>query len=626
MLIQVSANPVSNWRHATPLVLILLAIALPAATRLFLGPPGAMVHVRWQPGLDATPRGNLERQFRLTEGLQLDGRTWRYNLADVSSDNIRAIVDHPAVEDTQDIDRPNYVITESATRTARAQRLSANGNLVVGIIDAASIALAGTAVLLFVTSAVTLRTRQRLGAFFWPFSRVASMAAGAVSLLSRGIPEITATTAGAFRIVFGVAVVWFFYWRPESASRLELTFNPLIEGELHAIVLEWMRGHPYFVDALAPWLLITGIAFTVGALTRLTYPLFVAGVVAWLFVATTHDSTHPNSTLGLTLVALLPSRWGDALSVDSWYRRGKSDDGAAGKRYGYSVWVPGVVFGVAFAAAAWAKLSGSPGWGDWILSGSVKYHFITDAHNAPLDWGLQLAAHPRLAVLASFVAVAVEALVITAAFSRSEWYRVSMGVAAVALLGGFRLFMGIYWPAWWIPLVGFLPWGRLSRSLTPAAPSVRLTNSPTWAQYAMLLILIGQQVVVSEMRIERSPMFTHYPMYSATYASSAQFDAAISPRYRIVVSTDHGNVELPCDAPENLVEDFRVALQGSSEATDRVWSAVRRCSREIGAARHVTLEGDRRVFDWEHLTFTTIRAADVLGPLASTPRTDAKRD
>src|SRR5688500_16385212 len=166
MLIQVFANPVSDWRHATSLVLILLAIALPVATRLFLGPPGAIVHVRWQPGLDATPRGNLERQFRLTQGVQLDGRTWRYNLADVSSDNIRAIVDHPAVEDTQDIDRPNYAITESATRTARAQRFSANGDLVVGSIDAASIALAGTAVLLFVTSAVMLRTRQRLGAFF----------------------------------------------------------------------------------------------------------------------------------------------------------------------------------------------------------------------------------------------------------------------------------------------------------------------------------------------------------------------------------------------------------------------------------------------------------------------------
>jgi hypothetical protein len=466
----------------------------------------------------------------------------------------------------------------------------------------------------------------------------------AVRWLTRGIPETTADVAGAFRIVFGAAVVWFFLSHPEGASTLDAAFNPLIEGELHARVVEWLRAHPYVADALTPWLLITGVAFTVGAFTRLTYPLFVAGAVAWLFVATTHDSTHPHSTLGLALVALLPSRWGDALSVDAWRRRASGGRATTTSRmYGYSTWAPGLVFGIALAAAAWAKLSRTPGWTDWIVNGSVKYHFITDAHNAPVDWGLQLAGYPSLAVLASFAAVATETLVITAAFSRNEWYRLALGAAAMSLLAGFWLFMGVFWPGWWILLLGFLPWRRL-----PLVGSVRLppprerarygetrrslgeggqagpsgSTRVLWAQLAMVVLLIGQQIAFSAQRIERSPMFTYYPMYSSTFASSDEFDAAMVPYYRIVVSTADGNVELACDAPENLVEEFRIALQGSPDASARVWRAVNGCNRNLRAAQQVVLEGDRHVFDWQALKFRTTRAAVVLGPIsveATTP-------
>jgi hypothetical protein len=451
-----------------------------------------------------------------------------------------------------------------------------------------------------------------------------------VRYLTRGIPETTAHAAGAFRIVFGAAVVWFFLSHPEGASTLEAAFNPLIEGELHARVVEWMRAHPYVADALTPWLLFTGVAFTVGAFTRLTYPLFVAGAVAWLFVATTHDSTHPHSTLGLALIALLPSRWGDALSVDAWRKSARVGWAATPSRiYGYSTWAPGLVFGIAFAAAAWAKLSRTPGWTDWILNGSVKYHFITDAHNAPVDWGLQLAGYPSLAVLASFAAVATETLVITAAFSRNEWYRLAMGAAAMGLLAGFWLFMGVFWPGWWILLLGFLPWRRMLRSgvSRPLATATTCIDLPTWTQVTAIVALVGQQIAFSAQRIERSPMFTYYPMYSSTFASSVEFDAAMVPYYRIVVSTAEGNVELSCDAPENLVEEFRIALQGSPDASARVWRAVHGCNRNLRAAKQVVLEGDRHAFDWRELKFKTTRAAVVLGPLAAQPRsTEPARD
>ncbi len=96
-----------------------------------------------------------------------------------------------------------------------------------------------------------------------------------------------------------------------------------------------------------------------------------------------------------------------------------------------------------------------------------------------------------------------------------------------------------------------------------------------------------------------------------------QFDAAVRPYYRIVVRTAAERVELTCDAPDNLVRALRAALDGSSEAASRVWREVRGCGSGLEDATSVTFEGDRRIFDWERLTFTTERAAIVLGPLAA---------
>ena len=135
------------------------------------------------------------------------------------------------------------------------------------------------------------------------------------------------------------------------------------------------------------------------------------------------------------------------------------------------MWVSGLVFGVAFAAAAWAKAVGTGP--SWILNGSVKYHFITDSLNAPVDWGLRLAGHPQLAVLASLGTVVAEALVITAAFSRNGGYWLGLGAVALGMLAGFGLFMGVFWYRWWILLLGFLPWARFRTGLRRDAPEMR---------------------------------------------------------------------------------------------------------------------------------------------------------
>ena len=617
------------WWHKAALALLLFCLAAPFAARLLAGPPGGRVHVRWQASVDTATRQRLEAQYRLADREQLDDHTWRYDLIDPRTDTIRAIVNDPAVADTHDINRDGYALDAAAVRTSRRQRFAA-GDVMVTAADALAVIAAVLAVLLAgIGLAGRGQTAGSTSSFVVGRARslqhsAAGLAAPPARWLQRGIPDVDANTAGIFRVLFGLAVLMFFQAYPVDSTRLAPSFDSQIEGPLHAAVIEFLRARPAVVDRVGPWLIATGIAFTAGVLTRVSYALFVAGAIVWAFVAVSFDSTHPHSTLILTLVALLPSRWGDGFSIDRWMKR--SPGGAASRQYGYSVWAPGLIVGIAFAAAAWSKLTQPDGWTTWILNGTVKYHFITDSVNAPVDWGLQLAAHPNLAILASFGAVAIEALAITAAFTRSESYRLGIGLASLSLVAGFRIFMGVLWLGWWIPLLGFLPWqtisaltSRLNSQLpTPQLPIGLSARLVTAAQVAMIVFLLGQQVVVSALGIERAPMFTHYPMYSYTFNSPEEFNAWLPPVYRIVVTTDHGMVELRCRANENLVEALQSALKGSTEAATAVWSAVRACRGEdLSGARALVFEEDKPVFDWQRLKLTVMPTIAVIGPLSA---------
>jgi hypothetical protein len=617
--------PSRPWWQKAAIGLVILSAAAPFAARLTAGPPGGRVHVRWQPSVDLSARQHLESQFRLLDPVQLDEETWRYDLADPRPDAIRAIVRDAAVADTHDINREAYALEAAAVRTSRRLRFP-GGDLLVSAADTLSAFLAVVAALIVAIGAAghggssTSAARYTGRAAVSIGHRLAMVEAPAIRWLQRGIPEVDARTAGIFRIVFGLAVLMFFRVYAVDAMRLASSADAQDQGALHAMVLQWLRARPSAVGWIWPWMLVTGIAFTAGFLTRLSFALFVAAAIAWGFVAVTFDSTHPHSTLLLTLLALLPARWGDSVSVDAWLKRTRALP--PGTRYGYTVWVPGLIVGVAFAAAAWAKLTLPGGWTDWVMNGTVKYHFITDSMNAPVDWGLRLAAHPQIAVLASLGAVAVEALVITAAFARSERYRLAAGLAAFSLIAGFLVFMGVLWLGWWIPLLGFLPWQRISalnrpnsQLPTPQLPiglSARLVPA---AQAAMIVFLLGQQIVVSALAIERAPIFTNYPMYAYTFAGPAEFNAWLPPVYRIVLMADEGRIELRCRPNGGLAEELDAAVAGSVASAAAVWRAVGACDGNVAQARGVLIEEDRRLFDWERQTLTVTPAAAVHGPL-----------
>jgi hypothetical protein len=67
--------------------------------------PRTYVNVRWAPDVVADRRRSLEDRHRLRDGVALDGRTWRYALGDSSVVSVMTLIQDPAVEDTQGIDR-----------------------------------------------------------------------------------------------------------------------------------------------------------------------------------------------------------------------------------------------------------------------------------------------------------------------------------------------------------------------------------------------------------------------------------------------------------------------------------------------------------------------------------------
>jgi hypothetical protein len=74
------------------------------------------VTVRWRTEVGHADRVVLERRYGLGNGEQMEGTGWRYQLRDRSRDNIRALVQDPAVDDTGYIDRDAFAAENQQVR------------------------------------------------------------------------------------------------------------------------------------------------------------------------------------------------------------------------------------------------------------------------------------------------------------------------------------------------------------------------------------------------------------------------------------------------------------------------------------------------------------------------------
>jgi hypothetical protein len=122
-----AATPDSTWNRAPTLTdrrqvmavavasLIVLAIAL-CLWRFVPSPTAPRINVRWTVSVPDEARLAIERHFSLLRGEAKEGRTWAYDLGDISRANVRALVAHPAIEDTHYLDRSAGTIAPTAPR------------------------------------------------------------------------------------------------------------------------------------------------------------------------------------------------------------------------------------------------------------------------------------------------------------------------------------------------------------------------------------------------------------------------------------------------------------------------------------------------------------------------------
>jgi hypothetical protein len=553
----------------------------------------AYIHVKWSATVDGALRQQLEARYGLALPDPKEGRTFGYALTDRSTENIRSLVLDPAVEDTHQIDRIKFLVVYVARLPYVTSYPAVPAGLelltlvcVFGGLTTMSLALLGIGAPTLIHRRVLVVRR----AFLHPLEASRRARPGLTAWVTTRIPSASAESVALFRIVFGSALLIFLFSRPVLASWAVNPWNG--PSPAQRLMLPIFVDAPWVVDWLQPWVAFWGALFIIGAFARTAFACLTVGAFAWALLYTTRITHHSVSALLLTLLALQWSRWGDAWSIDAWRRRNHSSSRGASHQYGYTVWAPSFVLGLVLCAAALAKLreSGLA----WILNGTVKYHFLSDSSQAMVDWGLRIGHYQWLAVLLSFGAIAIETLVIVGVGARAYRYRLIAGGAVLCLLLGFSLLQGLFWPAWWILLLSFLPWHLVRRPGASAAPAMRSGPFPKLA-LVMVIALVAQQLFVSLLKLEVPPVLSTYDMYSTTYASPAEYELKAGQAYWLV-GLDHSGRAHRCGISQ--VEADTIA-RGTALADRHLREPfLRRCFDPSIRLQSVFVEVGRVHVDW----------------------------
>jgi hypothetical protein len=349
------------------------------------------------------------------------------------------------------------------------------------------------------------------------------------------LPLLSASRLGQLRLTLGVLLLCLIWNEvPDPLPReLHRNYSPFSDNAL--IHLLASRGDLW---GLVLWVCrVSAVLFTLGLFTRTAYCVFVGSVIVARLVTLQSSGGHDWICPIAILLALVFVPWGDGFSLDALRRR---PSGEASIAYGFAAWAPGVILGMAFAAAAYSKLheSGMA----WITGGAVAYHFIEDARSAPLDWGLWIAAHPPMAVLFSGLAVVSEFAVLPLVLIGRRWSRWLAAGVSLSLFSGFYLFQGASWWPWAIWMVTLLPW----------TSEFRTGRLPTH-QLAAISAIAALQLVAVVTRVEIEPIMSPYPMYSGTYDSPADFEQRRRRKFQRVEARVGGQThEVVAEASDHL--------------------------------------------------------------------------
>jgi hypothetical protein len=407
-------------------------------------------------------------------------------------------------------------------------------------------------------------------------------------------------------MAFGLALAVWLASAPFSAPSQAFGDTPAAIGLSYTSAVHWLAQQEDLVNRIRLATIALALLFATGVVPVVTYALTAIGTLVWLFAETVSMGPHPYAVIVLPSIALAIVPWHHSPPL---HRLWGAAAGGPHRRYGFAPWFLCLAMGVALDAAAWSKLR--EGF-LWITSGSVKYAWVSDADHAMVDWGLTLASMPRVSVAFSAGAVFIEAAVILAAFVRGRAFRLVIGAAALSLLSGFALLQGVFWPAWWILLLGFMPWEAIDAS---SSEDVR-TLTPAHAWWGA--VIIAQQLAVSTAFIEFDPIASRYDMYSKARVSTALFDQERSSdnttRRLAAMAADGSHVDITGCATDIAGANVAQLLKSEPGARHEPIPALLACTDR--PTTEFRLVEDSRVFDWNAGRFVWLYREKLVASLA----------
>ena len=112
-----------------------------------------------------------------------------------------------------------------------------------------------------------------------------------------------------------------------------------------------------------------------------------------------------------------------------------------------------------------------------------------------------------------------------------------------------------------------------------------------------MLALIGQQFIVSLMRIEASPVLSTYDMYSTTYGSPADYEHNAGEAYWMV-GLDSSEQTHRCRI--GPIEARKIERDGFAADRALTEGLLRRCFDPSVPLEQVSIEATRVQVDWAH--------------------------
>ena len=207
--------------------------------------------------------------------------------------------------------------------------------------------------------------------------RGCSMPADCVNSLARrllspfGIEPITPLAFAAFRTAFGLGLLYVqVVYQPFRAKPFDVRnpHGPLADAEwINALAMNHTALSIFQIVACA-----AAVLFIAGILARLAYVVVVSMMFINVLMILTRTGGHDWGLPIVTLIVMTIVPWNEAPPL--WQlRRSWAAYGAphlASRVYGFAVWIPGLMVGLAFAAAAYAKVGGTGL--EWITNGTVR--------------------------------------------------------------------------------------------------------------------------------------------------------------------------------------------------------------------------------------------------------------